>query len=104
MSVGKRVIEDFAELKSLRAIPRLLDPPAGVGKNTNIDAVLIHDIKILAVIERVEAHASDVILRFRHELEKFPWKRVKMSVDDHDLSFTTRLVFMTGFALISTVI
>src|SRR4030095_1583988 len=87
MSIGEGIIEDFAELQSFGAVPYLLDPPAGVGKNTDVDAVLIHDVEILPMIESVEAHPSDIIFRFGHKLEEFTGKRAKMSINNHVLSF-----------------
>ena len=61
MSIGEGVIEDFAELQSFGAVPTLLDPPAGIGKDADVDAVLIHDVEIFPVIESVKAHPSDII-------------------------------------------
>jgi len=87
MSIGEGVIEDFAEIQSFGAVPTLLDSPAGIGKNTDVDAVLIHDVEIFPVIESVKAHSSDVILRFGHKLEKFPGERVKVSINNHAFSF-----------------
>jgi hypothetical protein len=43
MSVGKGVIEDFAELQSLGPVTSLLDSPAGIGEDTDVDALLIND-------------------------------------------------------------
>ena len=92
MGVGKGVIEDFAELQSLGAVTSLLNSPAGIGKDTDVDAVLIHDVEILPVIESVKAHPSDVILRFGYKLEEFTGKRVKVSIDDHGLSFLALVI------------
>jgi hypothetical protein len=86
MSIGEGVIEDFAEIQSFGSVPTLLDPAAGIGKNTDVDAVLIHDVEIFPVIESVKAHPSDISFRFGHKLEKLTRKRVKMSIDDHGLS------------------
>ena len=87
MGVGKGVIEDFAEIQSPGAVTSFLDSPAGIGKDTDVDAVVIHDVEILPVIESVKAHPSDVVLRFGYKLEEFTGKRVKVSIDDHGLSF-----------------
>ena len=44
MGVGKRVIEDFAELQSPRPVTALLDSPTGIGKDANVDAISVHDV------------------------------------------------------------
>jgi hypothetical protein len=87
MSIGEGVIEDFAEIQSFGEVPYLLDPAAGIGKNADVDAVLIHDVEIFPVIESVKAHPSDISFRFGHKLEKLTGKRVEMSIDDHAFSF-----------------
>src|SRR5262245_9855625 len=92
MSVGKGVIEDFAELQSFGRVTSLLNSPAGIGEDTDVDAVLIHDVEILPVIESVKAHPSNVILRFGYKIEEFTGKRVKVSIDDHGLPFLALVI------------
>jgi hypothetical protein len=87
MSIGKGVIEDSAKIQRLGAVTRFLYSPASVGKNTDIDPVPVHDVEILLVIERVEAHSSNVVLSIGYKLKKFTGECMKMSIDDHSLSF-----------------
>ena len=87
MGFGKRVVENFTQLQGSRPVAVLFDSTAGVGKHADIDAVLVHYVDVLSMIEGVKTHASHVILRFGNELEIFAGKRVKVSVDNHGFSF-----------------
>jgi hypothetical protein len=86
VSFGKGIVEDPAQVESLGTVALFLDPTAGVGKDANIDAVPIHYVEVFSMIKRVEAHSPDILLSFRHKVEKFSRKGMKMSIDDHGFS------------------
>jgi hypothetical protein len=68
----------------LLPIAGFFDPAAGVRKHTDIDAIPVHHVKILSMIESVKTNTAHIVPRLRDEVEKFAGKRVKMSIDDHD--------------------
>ncbi len=51
---GERVVENFAELQGARPTG-FLDPSAGIRKHTDVDAVFVHNIEVLSMVESVKA-------------------------------------------------
>jgi hypothetical protein len=81
--LGKGIVEDRTQLESFGAISFFFDPPAGIGKYANVDAMLVHDVEVLLVIKGMKSHSPNIILRFGNEVEIFSRKGVKVSVDNH---------------------
>ena len=95
--LGEGVVEDAAKFHGARPVAGFFDPSAGVGKHADIDAVFVHDIEVLAMIEGVEADAAHIVLRLRNQVQKFAGKGVEVSIDDHGCSlfkFSPRFTMM----------
>ena len=83
MGVGEFVVSYLAKLLGPRTAAQLFNPAGGIGQHADVDAVLVHDIEILVVIESMQPGAARIVFRLREQFKILLRKCVKVRVDDH---------------------